>query len=286
MSIELNKHDMTRSPCRPVSSEEISIYEQDGIVCLQQIIPSDWLAFMAAAVDQAMADPGPDAEEYSSDTDAGRFFGDLNVWRRHDAFHRFVFESPASSIAAQILRAKKINFFYDQLLVKEPGTAERTPWHQDQPYWAVSGRDVMSIWLPFDPVARQVCVEYVAGSHKWDAFNPQHFSDGSAYRGTGLPPLPDIEAERDKHNIVAFDLQPGDCLAFQAMIVHGAPGTQNSPHRRRALATRWTGDDARYDPRNGETGFPTDDPGLRPGAIMDCEDFPVVWRADKLGALE
>ena len=41
----------------------------------------------------------------------------------------------------------------------------------------------------------------------------------------------------------------------------------------------WTGDDARYCVRPGEVGFPVSDPGLAHGDVMDCEMFPVIWRA-------
>ncbi len=230
---------------------------------------------MRGWVDRAMATPGPYGEEYESNN--GRFFGDLDIARRHEGFRRFIWESPAAEIAGKIMESNKANFFYDQLLVKEPGTSARTPWHQDQPYWAVSGKQICSIWLPFDSVAKESCVEYVAGSHHWDEFNPHHFTDGSPYQGTGLQQIPDIEAERAQHRILQFELESGDCLVFQAMIVHGAPGNA-APQRRRALATRWTGDDARYHLRQGEIAIPTRDPGLNYGDILDCDDFPVVWR--------
>ena len=171
----------------------------------------------------------------------------------------------------------KQDFFYDQLLVKEPDTVERTNWHQDQPYWAVSGQQVCSICLPLDPVAKEACVEYVAGSHRWREFSPYHFMDGSPYEGTGLPPLPDIEGERDRHRIVSFDVECGDCLVFHAMIVHGAPANRTT-NRRRALATRWIGDDARYCVRPGEVAIPTSDPGLAVVAKPRCSAFwPALW---------
>lgn len=267
---------MNRRPLAEIPDDAADNYDRDGIVCLRSVFDEGWIAFMGEAVDQAMAAPGRHGEEYARS--GGRFFGDLDLWQRHEAFRRFVFESPAAEIAGRIMRSQKVNFLYDQLLVKEPGTAERTPWHQDQPYWAVAGRQVCSLWVPFDPVAEETCVEYVAGSHAWPEFSPYHFADGTAYAGTGLPPLPDIEAERDRHRILRFALEPGDCLVFQAMIVHGAPGNR-SQHRRRALATRWTGDDARYCVRPGEVAIPTSDPGLSHGDIMDCDLFPVIWRA-------
>lgn len=258
-----------------ITAEDIATYRADGIVCLRQVMPLPWIELLREAVEVALAELGPHAEEYAKGE--GRFFGDLDLWQRHAPFRRFVLESPAAEIAGRVMGASKVNFFYDQLLVKEPGTAERTPWHQDQPYWAVEGRQVCSIWLPLDPVAKETCVEYVAGSHEWAAFSPYHFADGTPYRDTGLPVLPDIEAERERHRIVSFAMEPGDCLVFQAMIVHGAPANR-SANRRRALATRWTGDDARYCVRQGEVAIPTSDPGLRHGDVMDCDLFPVVWR--------
>ena len=268
--------DLPTKPLRTVTAAEREAYERDGVVCLRGIFPGEWLEFLASATEEAMANPGPHAEDYERDDGSGRFFGDLEMAGRLPSFRRFALESPAAEIAGRIMGATRINFFYDQLLVKEPGTSARTPWHQDQPYWAVSGRQVCSLWLPLDPVPEEVSVEFVCGSHRWPEYNPAHFADGSGYAGTGLPPLPDIEAERDRHRIAGFELQPGDLLAFQAMIVHGAPGNSGT-HRRRAVSTRWTGDDARYCVRPGEVAIPTADPGLRHGDRMDCERFPLAW---------
>lgn len=263
-------------PLREITDAERAAYARDGIVALHGVMPESWLDFLADAIDAAMSVPGPHAEEYTPPGGSGRFFGDIELAERLPAFRRFALDSPAAEIAGRVMDAAGVHFFYDQLLVKEPGTAERTPWHQDQPYWAVSGAQVCSLWLPLDPVPADIGVEYVAGSHHWPAFSPYHFADGTPYRGTALPPLPDIETARAEHRILAFELNPGDCLVFQAMIVHGAPGNR-SQRRRRALATRWTGDDARYSRRSGEVAIPTVDPGLAHGARLDCERFPLAW---------
>ncbi|MDG2480687.1 MAG: phytanoyl-CoA dioxygenase family protein, partial [Alphaproteobacteria bacterium] len=140
-----------------ISPENITTYETDGIVCLRQAFPLEWIDFLRDAVEVAMNDPGPYAEEYAK-PGGGRFFGDLELAQRHEAFMQFTLESPAAEIAGRVMGSKRINFFYDQLLVKEPGANERTPWHQDLPYWAVAGRQVCSIWLPLDPVTKETCV--------------------------------------------------------------------------------------------------------------------------------
>ena len=55
------------------------------------------------------------------------------------------------AIAAALMLTPQVRFYHDHVLVKEGGTSQRTPWHQDQPYYNVDGRGV-SAWIPVDPV--------------------------------------------------------------------------------------------------------------------------------------
>ena len=34
-------------------------------------------------------------------------------------------------------------FFHEHVFIKDPGTTRGTPWHQDQPYYPVNGRQVL-----------------------------------------------------------------------------------------------------------------------------------------------
>ena len=174
--------------------------------------------------------------------------------------------------------ASRVNFFYDQLLVKEPGTQERTPWHHDLPYYCVEGRQTVSLWVPLDPVPRATCVEFVAGSHDWGRrFMPTKFK-GQAYdrADPDLEPLPDIDARRGEYRILGWDLQPGDAIAFSFLTVHGAPGNLQSGARRRAFAARYCGDDVTFARRQGEVSPPFPGVRLAHGDALRGEDFPVV----------
>lgn len=263
------------STARNITKEEINEYHQNGVVMLSSVFELDWIDKLREATEFALNNPGPNAEEYAKGK--GRFFGDLDVAKRIQDFKDFIFKSEAAKLMGKIMKSQKVNFFYDQLLVKEPGTGEPTPWHQDQPYWAVSGKQVASIWLPLDVVNKNTSLRYVAKSHLWEEYNPHNFSDNSPYEGTGLPELPDIDAAPENYKILGWDMKPGDCLVFQGMIVHGSKGN-TSNNRRRAWATRWTGDDVRYNKRNGEFAIPSEDPGLAHGDVLDSEAFPVVWK--------
>ena len=171
-------------------------------------------------------------------------------------------------------------FFHEHVLVKEPGTREISPWHQDQPYYCVDGEKVGSVWLPLDPVPRSVCPEYVAGSHRWGKmFTPRKFMDHRPYDGSfeAFEPVPDIEAHRNEYEILSWELEPGDAIAFHMKTVHGAPGTEELETIRRAFATRWLGDDAVFAERPFEASPPFPELKLEAGAPMEHDLFPVVY---------
>jgi ectoine hydroxylase-related dioxygenase (phytanoyl-CoA dioxygenase family) len=92
--------------------------------------------------------------------------------------------------------------------------------------------------------------------------------------------VPDIEAERDKHRILAWAMEPGDALAFHFLTLHAAPGNEGVS-RRRGFSTRWLGDDARFAERPGVTSPPSPGIGLADGEPMREDWFPVVWRAQQ-----
>ncbi len=267
-------HD--RNPLRKVNKTERDEYQTNGVVCLKDMFNEDWIIRLKDAFELAIETPGPYSEEYTPEGNSGRFFTDLNMWQRLDPFREFVFESPAARIAKQIMGSERVNFFYDQMFIKYQQTRESTPWHQDQPYWAVVGKEVCSVWLPLDPITKDSSLNFILGSHQWSAHNPHHFGDDSPYEGTGLPELPDIENNLDHYEVVSWGVNPGDCLVFQGMIVHGAYGNYSSEFPRRALTTRWCGDDARFFQREGEVAIPTTDSGLKDGDLLDCDLFPRI----------
>jgi ectoine hydroxylase-related dioxygenase (phytanoyl-CoA dioxygenase family) len=272
----------------PVTDQQVDQFDRDGAIILRNVVPAEWIERMRAAVDRILAAP----TAFSSDMTAGsggRFYGDFFIWREDEDFRAFIFESPLAHIAQRMMRAKKVNFFYEQLLVKEPGTGARTPWHQDMPYWCVGGWQVASIWVPFDRATPDNgVVTYVRGSHLWGKmFRPRSFGSRpreSDAETADLEEAPDIDARPQDFEFVTGVLQPGDVFVHHARTLHGAPGNSSANQRRRALATRWTGDDAFFDDRPGNFLKGEKFASLREFAPqqdqpMDSDLFPVVLPA-------
>ena len=263
-----------------VSLSHRRAFAQDGAACLRQVVSSDWIEQLREGVEQALRAPGPYHHRQSDLDDPGFFYTEYYLSRRLEVFRRFVTTSVLPALAAALLASREVRFFFDGLFVKEAGTAKKSQWHQDQPYYPIDGRQVMVIWLPLDEVEKDACLEVVRGSHLWNKWfvpvlfrNDHHFDNDEARYET----VPDIDAHRDDHKLLSWHMQPGDCIVFHGLSLHGAPGN-NSARRRRALSTTWLGDDTVFSPRASELephfaslSYPSGEP------LSDEREFPLVW---------
>ena len=261
-------------PAVTITDDDVRTFQENGAVRLRRVFGAEWVGRMREAVDDRIARPGPMRRDFSRDK---KFFDETFIWVDDARFRQFVFDSPAGLVARGLLAAARVNLLFDQILIKEPGASDRTPWHNDVPYWPIAGDQVASVWFALDPVTRQNgAVEYVKGSHRWNQrFLPQSFFGDARYH-EDLPRIPDIEAMRPQLEFLQWELEPGDCLVHHGLTVHGAPGNLTATARRRALVTRWCGEDVRYHPRPNIQPM-LRDPGLPPGAPLDCDLFPRVW---------
>ena len=256
-----------------ISTEQLSDFERDGVVLLPKAIDNNSLERLKTATERGLQ---------KSDN----YFRRLRVWQDDADFADYCYCSPAPAIVAQLLSTDKVNLFYDQIFVKEPGSAAATPWHNDQPYWPVRGWPVMTLWLALDEVTFDSgALEFIRGSHRWNRwFQPfVAAKDGGVDQvltktDAQFEALPDFDAARADYDIACWEMQPGDLLAFHALTVHGARANHDNNRRRRGYAVRYTGREAKY-----HVG-PANNPRLinhtlQHGDALDSEQFPVVFQS-------
>jgi ectoine hydroxylase-related dioxygenase (phytanoyl-CoA dioxygenase family) len=265
----------------PVDDALAAAYARDGVVCVRSALDADEVATAARAIDAVLASPGPLTQVASGADDPGAFTEDFCRWREVPEIERLAKQSRVPAIAAALMATPQVRFYHDHVLVKEGRTRQRTPWHQDQPYYNVDGRGV-SAWIPVDPVPAAGCLELVATSHRGPWLMPRTFMRGEArwFPEGSLAELPDVDADRGAFDIRRFDLEPGDAIFFDFLTMHGAPGFPYET-RRRILSLRYLSAGARHAPRRWTTSPPFDglEAELPAGAAMDHPLFPVVWPA-------
>ena len=271
---------------RDLTKDQIHSFSRDGVIHVSNAVDSEWVERLLKVVERQMANPGRWAIDGNPGQSTNRAFNDRYQWRDNEGIRAYVFESGVAKLAAQAMESSAARFYFDHLLVKEPGTALPTPWHQDAPYWPFRGRQICSIWLALtDVTVQESAMEFVRGSHSTGTYYlPAAFSD-EGKRSSGWlsqaegEPVPPIEDNRSHYEIVGWDMKAGDAVLFSACTLHWAPGNSSSTRRRVALSTRWLGDDAVWDPRQGTDPTVTqEDVSVAPGDLArDDSVFPQVW---------
>lgn len=258
-----------------LSHEKIDTFQREGVVLIPGLF-RDQVDTIRAGIERNMAQPGPYAAENLREGDTGRFFDDYCNWTRIPEFADVIRTSPAAEVAADLMGSDRVQMFHDHVLVKEPGTSKATPWHQDAPYYFVEGQQTVSFWSPMDPVT-DATLRCVAGSHAWErpVLPTRWLAETSFYPDDGAyMPVPDPDAEG--MDIREWPMAPGDAVAFNFSVLHGARGNDSST-RRRAFSVRLVGDDARYVERPGPTSPPFPGHGMRPGQVLREDWFPVIF---------
>jgi ectoine hydroxylase-related dioxygenase (phytanoyl-CoA dioxygenase family) len=262
-----------------VSQEDIQFFQENGAVCIRNLFSKDELALLEAGIEENLRNPSERAKVASNENDPGWFFEDFCNWNSIQQYRDFIFSTRVGKVAAQLMGGNEVRLYHDHLLVKEPGTVQKTPWHQDQPYYNIEGAMNCSMWLPVDPVPRESTLEFIAGSHKGPWLMPRTFKDNHAswFPEGSLADLPDIEADRSKWPILGWELEPGDALFFHMLTLHAAGGVSGKS-RRRAFSLRFMGDDITHAPRPWRTSpeFPAIKDTIPAGSPMNHEIFPIL----------
>jgi ectoine hydroxylase-related dioxygenase (phytanoyl-CoA dioxygenase family) len=259
-----------------LTDAEIETFWRDGVVCVRGALPVALVAAMHDPVEAAIAGAqSADLSALAGGT-SGRFVAGVDHWRHQPELRAFACDSPLPALVASVLRSTAAYLYEDSVLVKEPGAAERTHWHQDLGYFHVDGDQLCTTWCPLDAVdAESGAMQFVRGSHRWErVFRPNLFVTTEPLPGTEGEIVPDIDDGRD--DVISFTLEPGDLTIHHARTLHAAGSNRSADRRRRAISVRYCGDDARVKIRPGAPLKP-EQRALAEGDALGGPVHPQVW---------
>ena len=266
----------------PLTEGDIRAYREDGAVVVRQAIAKAEVADMLAMIDWHL-----EGGEHRWLVRRPNSLSERYLWPTHDWMRRFCAETALPEIAGRCMGSPWARLYFDHLFYRQAGGSDDTPWHQDWPYWPVRGRQIISVWVALTPCGPESSgLQFVRGSHSWGKmyrpvqFNADRSTDGFLAGNEAGEALPDIDAAADEYDILSWDMDAGDAIAFSAAAIHGAKDNGGGSGRRVAVSVRYLGQDAIWDPRAGT------DPAINPEAATcrpgkppaDDKTFPLVWR--------
>ncbi|MCB2107860.1 MAG: phytanoyl-CoA dioxygenase family protein [Rhodobacteraceae bacterium] len=266
---------LNSTPLRPISDDDITAYDRDGVVCLRNVLDPEWIETLLPIAKRVVVDK----EDFGLlPTYPGRY-----MTRTVPEVRSFVFNSPLAEICARVLQSREVRFFFDEIFAKPPRSQEQTIWHTDRMGWPVAGKMVPSLWVPLSPIAKSDCLECVAGSHTQDI---RYWLFSPNARQMIKPPdrasHPDGEKLRadPANRFLQWDMEPGDMLVVHPWTIHYSHGN-GSDDWRFALSVRMFGDDITWAPRPdcvNLAGVSFDEmiAGEKPRGPL----FPLLWSAD------
>ena len=154
---------MTCTPEQPptqLSHDDIVSFWRDGVICVRQLYSTEWRARLADALADAAAGKGLAQGGRQIGTD----YSESYAWLWNDAIRDFVIDGPTACVARDLFGSKAVNFYYDQIFIKDKLSNNPTPWHHDFTFWPLEGDQILSSWTSLDAVdAESSALEFIAG---------------------------------------------------------------------------------------------------------------------------
>src|SRR5579871_415696 len=236
---------MKRDMRRAITEQELRTYEEDGVVWLRGILDERWVTMLAEAIDEMLVNPiaqmldftglgmamaqqagrsgiwrGDNswntAAKISQDVllddrvrpapeQRGHFICATETWKHSPAIRELALQSPVPKIAALLMRSSKVYVYGDQVLVKPPGTMERTAWHQDLGYDHLEGSQASAVRIPTTRETPEMgLVRYWRGSHKSGTiYKVNYFISDRSDDDQGVP-VPEIFGHESDFDLVEF----------------------------------------------------------------------------------
>jgi hypothetical protein len=195
------------------------------------------------------------------------------MWLSDPLVRAAVLSPRIGSISAALLGVERVRLYHDNALSKEAG-AGRTPWHYDAHHFPLDSADVLTAWIPLQPVPREMGpLAFARGADTWElAAGVEFDKHGTSYdRGVS-----EVFRERG----VAVEDGPfaaGEVSFHSAHCVHTA-GPRPASATRLVLATTYFADGVRVVPAPTMVSGAWRQflPGTEPGGPAASERNPVL----------
>jgi len=290
----------------PLTKEEVELFHEQGFLFPIRVLSDDQVEDLRQALDDHLSgriesetfeltDPILESEEKAavgSGTTAAvadktekkphsvPFL--FNLWERDDRFKKVVFDPVIAGLARQLLGSAEVVLMEDGAVIKNPQVGKTLHWHQDYAYWPLATPSAVTAWIALDRVnVENGAMQAAVRSHALGERLPVEFGDGRSFMHDERPGVAEIPKDpaAEGHEIVSYDLQPGECGFHDALLWH-ASGPNTSPNIRRGFVPRYVASGTVWlGSKRFPYNFSDEEVGCEIGGPIGGPHFPTVEAA-------
>ena len=208
---------------------------------------------------------------------SNRFLSLEMMWLESPIIRQYVLSPRIAKISANLLSVKSIRLYHDNALSKEPGCG-RTPWHYDDHHFPLETNDVVTAWMPAQPVPKAMGpLSFAKPLNVFNLVKNITFSKNDTSYDKKVTQVFNA-------NNVIIDSKPfgiGEVSFHHNLSFHTADGNRTTQSRI-VLANTYFADGARVvkEPTMVSGDWQKFIPGVEPGGIAASELNPICWPAN------
>jgi hypothetical protein len=191
----------------PLSAEEVAQFHRDGYVCPVPVMPAAEALALRKQLEAVEANQG----------------GKLQAVQRSRAFLLFkwlddLIRDPRVLDPIEQLIGPDILCWSTIFWIKEAGSRSFVSWHQDNTYWGLSSRSVVTAWFAIsDASVAAGCMSVLPGSHLGRALKHEdtYDEDNMLTRGQAI-------REIDESRAASMPLKAGEMSIHNYCLAHGS----------------------------------------------------------------
>ena len=246
-------------------------FRKNGFIKLPNVLSSGAVARLRKELVQLL---GQSFDTETSTRNNNRFLSLEMMWLQNTLLKSYVLSPRIAKISADLLGVKSVRLYHDNALAKEPGCG-RTPWHCDDDHFPLATHDVVTAWIPAQPIPNAMGpLAFAKPLSIFDLVKDIHFNKFDTSYDKQI-------AAVFKSNNVAVEDSPfamGEVSFHHNRSFHTA-GKNNTTRTRIVLANTFFADGARVvdQPTMVSGDWQKFIPGVGPGEIAASELNPICW---------
>jgi len=271
-------HGHVNSPAEPLplTEAQVETFRRDGFLGPIDVLSAEEVLQVRAAVAEVITnldrhrDQLYEVEQAFTERPGEVVCHFLGGFRVNEVLRELVFLPRVTAPCAQLLRVAQLRFWHDQVFAKPPHHPGVVPWHQDYSYWTRTTPPchiTLNLLLD-DADLESGCLQFLPGSHRFGLLPKLPFDAPLEAIRAHLPP-------ELAWNPVAVPVRAGQATIHHSHTLHGSDQNR-SDHWRRACVLNYMGPHVRV--ANGKEPLLRGARRLPRGAIVEGDDFPIVWQ--------